>query len=55
MAQIKNCKHQGFAYAKGGYKNVIIICDYDGENHRKEYCRTCKNYEPQTKKKGGVE
>jgi hypothetical protein len=46
MAQRKNCKHQGFAYAKSGYKNVHIICDLDGETHKKEYCRKCENYAP---------
>ena len=48
MARIKNCKHQGFAYAKDGYKNVHIICDYDGEIHKKEYCLKCEIYESRT-------
>ena len=49
MANYRKCKHQGFAYAKNGYKNVNIICDYDGEIHKKEYCRSCKNYVPRKK------
>ena len=50
MPQFKNCKHQGFAYAKNGYKNIHIICDLDGETHKKEYCRRCEFYEPRTPK-----
>ena len=52
MAQMKNCKHQGFAYAKSGYKNVHIICDRDGETHKKEYCRKCENYAPRKPQNG---
>lgn len=48
MAQ-KNCKHQGFAFAKSGYKDVHIICDYTGEIHKKAYCRDCIYYEPREK------
>ena len=44
MAARKNCIHQGFAYAKDGYKNIRIICDYDGEIHPKKYCEKCENY-----------
>ena len=55
MAQIKNCKHQGFAYAKKGYKNIHIICDLDGETHKKEYCRKCDFYVPRTRKERGGE
>ena len=35
---------QGFTYAKNGYKNIRICCDYDGKQHPKEYCKTCENY-----------
>lgn len=48
MAQRRNCKHQGFAYAKNGYKDIHIICDYDGECHKKEYCKKCEYYVPRT-------
>lgn len=51
MANRKNCKHQGFAYAKDGYKNLRVICDLDGETHKKEYCQKCEMYEP--RKNGG--
>lgn len=46
----RNCKHQGFAYAKNGYKDVHIICDLDGECHKKEECKTCPNYQAREKK-----
>jgi hypothetical protein len=49
MAKHRNCKHQGFAYSKDGYKNVHIICDYDGLEHKKEYCISCENYVPRKK------
>ena len=54
--EMRNCIHQGFAYAKDGYKKVIICCDWDGEVHKKEYCSKCKYYTPtpQTQKKEGV-
>lgn len=52
MAARKNCKHQGFTYAKNRYKNVHIICDLDGETHKKEYCRKCKNYDPRKPQNG---
>lgn len=55
MAQIKNCKHQGFAYAKNGYKNIRIICDLTGKIHDKEYCKKCEYYEPRTPKERGGE
>lgn len=51
MAARKNCKHQGFAYAKNGYKNIRIICDLTGEIHDKKYCEKCEYYEPRTSKK----
>lgn len=50
MSARKNCKHQGFAYAKNGYKNIRIICDYTGEIHDKKYCEKCEYYEPRTPK-----
>jgi len=53
MANKKNCKHQGFTYAKDGYKNVHIICDLDGENRSREYCTECTNYVPRKTEKGG--
>lgn len=46
MALRRNCKHQGFAYARYGHKNVRIICDLDGEVHDKEYCKKCDMYAP---------
>ena len=51
MALRRNCKHQGFAYARDGYKNVRIICELDGEVHNKEYCKKCDMYAP--RKRGG--
>ena len=50
MAARRNCIHQGFAYAKNGYKNIRIICDWDGKQHPKEYCKKCENYVPWDKK-----
>lgn len=44
MAARRNCIHQGFTYAKNGYKNIRICCDLDGKQHPKEYCKTCENY-----------
>ena len=55
MSARKNCKHQGFAYAKNGYKNIRIICDLTGEIHDKKYCEKCKYYEPRTPKERGDE
>lgn len=55
MSARKNCKHQGFAYAKNGYKNIRIICDLTGEIHDKKYCEKCKYYEPRTPKERGGE
>lgn len=46
MPARKNCKHQGFAYAQNGYKNIRIICDLTGEIHDKKYCKKCEYYEP---------
>ena len=51
MAQRRNCIHQGFAYTKNGYKNIKIVCDYDGKIHPKEYCKQCKNYIPRPNEK----
>ena len=48
MARRRNCIHQGFAYAKYGYKNIRIICDLDGEIHKKEHCEKCEKYVPRT-------
>lgn len=45
MAAFKRCKHQGFTYAKDGYKDIHVVCDLNGEIHKKEYCRTCSQYE----------
>lgn len=53
MAQRRNCIHQGFAYAKDGYKNIHIVCDYDGKCHKKDDCRKCENYVARPKEKGG--
>lgn len=54
MANVKNCKHQGFTYTKNGHKNIHFICDLDGEIHEKDYCRKCDYYEPRTPtEKGG--
>ena len=50
MAYFKNCKHQGFSYAKSGHKDIRIICDLDGECHNKEDCRKCEFYQPRTVK-----
>ena len=46
MAARRNCKHQVFAIAKNGYKNIRIICDLTGRIHDKEYCKKCEYYEP---------
>lgn len=46
MAARRNCKYQGFAIAKNGYKNIRIICDWTGKIHDKEYCKKCEYYEP---------
>lgn len=53
MAARRNCIHQGFAYAKDGYKNIRIICDWDGKIRPKEYCKKCENYVPHVKKEKG--
>ena len=55
MAARKNCKHQGFAFAKNGYKNIRIVCDLTGEIHDKKYCKKCEYYEPRTPKERGGE
>jgi hypothetical protein len=55
MAQRRNCIHQGFAYSKDGYKDIHIICDWDGECHKKDDCRKCENYVARPKEKGGAE
>ena len=55
MAARKNCIHQGFAYAKDGYKNIRIICDFDGEIHPKKHCEKCENYVPRAPKERGGE
>lgn len=52
---MKNCKHLGFSYVKDGYKDIHIICDLDGNIHKKEYCKKCDNYVPRTSKKKGGE
>lgn len=48
MAARRNCKHQGFTYKKDGYKNIRIVCDYDGKIKDKEYCKKCEYYVPRT-------
>ena len=55
MAKRRNCIHQGFAYAKDGYKNIHIVCDCDGKCHKKDDCQKCENYVPRPKEKGGAE
>ena len=49
MSARRNCIHQGFAYAKNGYKDIHIVCDWDGECHSKKYCEKCENYVPHTR------
>ena len=55
MAKRRNCVHQGFAYAKDGYKNIHIVCDYDGKCHKKDDCIKCENYVARPKEKGCAE
>lgn len=55
MAARKKCKHQGFAYAKDGYKNIRIICDLTGEIYPKKHCEKCENYVPRIKERGADE
>lgn len=50
MANRRNCIYQGFAYAKNGYKNIHIVCDYTYKVYPKEHCRKCENYKAREKK-----
>lgn len=50
MANRRNCIYQGFTYAKNGYKNIHIVCDYEYKVYPKEYCRKCENYKAREKK-----
>ena len=52
MAKKQNCIHVGFSYKPEGLhgKRVIVCCDYTGETHDQDRCKTCENY----KSKGDI-
>lgn len=49
MMQRRNCKHQGFAIKKN--KDILIVCEWDGNNHNKKDCLKCENYSPREKER----